>query len=132
LLVEHAHSLKEKRAVLRKLRDRVKQRFGVTLTEVGGQDTWQRAVLGFAVVGAERAYPEETVESVVRFVDGEVTGRIIADRRDRHHYDDDDALTGTGFDSDWVPEFARGELDEEEQAGAGSDAADGSRGEGDV
>lgn len=126
LLVEHAHSLKEKRAVVRKLRDRVKQRFGVALTEVGGLDTWQRAVLGFAVVGAERTYPEETVEAVVRFIDAEAEARIVLDRRDCYHAGDDDALV-TSMDRSWTPSFASGEGGDEagaRSAGTGPDQED--------
>ena len=64
LRVVQSHSLKEKRAVLRRLRDRVAE-VGVTLREVGGADTWQRADLGFAVVGQDRDDATAAVRRVV-------------------------------------------------------------------
>ena len=46
------HSLKEKRGVVRKLLARCRNRFPVSCAEVGSQDLWQRALLGFAVVNS--------------------------------------------------------------------------------
>ena len=54
VIVAGSHSLKEKRVVLRRVKDRVRAQHGVTLAEVAGQDTWQRADLAFALVSGER------------------------------------------------------------------------------
>jgi hypothetical protein len=48
-----ARSLKSKRAPLRSLKDRVRQRFGVTVAEVDAQDLHQRTVVGLALVSGE-------------------------------------------------------------------------------
>ena len=50
LVIGDAHSLKEKRMVLRPIKDRVRERLHVTVNEVGEHDMWQRAELGCAVV----------------------------------------------------------------------------------
>ena len=42
----YAHSLKEKRAVLNRMRDRLRARFNVAVAELDHQDAWQQAVLG--------------------------------------------------------------------------------------
>ena len=42
----YSHSLKEKRAVLRKLRDRLRSRFNVAVAELDHRDVWQVATLG--------------------------------------------------------------------------------------
>ena len=55
--------------MVRKLKDRVAAKFDVRLAEVDGLDTWQRAVLGFAVVGAERHVVEAVRDDVVRAVE---------------------------------------------------------------
>lgn len=48
-----SHSLKEKRMILRRVKDRLRSHFHVAVAEVGYQDLWQRAVLAVALVAAE-------------------------------------------------------------------------------
>lgn len=62
------HSLKEKRAIVRPIVDGARNRFRVAAAEVGAQDKWQRAVLGFAAVAGERGHVEEVLDAVERFV----------------------------------------------------------------
>jgi len=64
----YAHSLKEKRAVLRKIRDRLRARFNVAIAELDHQDAWQHATLG--VVSISNSQP--LLDSVFRQVLGEV------------------------------------------------------------
>ena len=75
LFLGEAHSLKEKRMVLRRVKDRAQQKFNVAIAEVGDNDLWQRAVLGLAVVGSGRRFAESALDEVVRFVrdEAEVT-----------------------------------------------------------
>ena len=55
--VPHSQSLKEKRAVMNRIKGRLESRFHMAVAEVGFQDLWQRAAIGFALVtrGAESA-----------------------------------------------------------------------------
>ncbi len=48
--------------------ERARRRFHVSAAEVGHQGTWQRAALGFAVVGADAGHLEEVLAAVERFV----------------------------------------------------------------
>jgi len=66
LVIGDAHSLKEKRMVLRPIKDRVRDRLHVTVNEVGELDTWQRAELGCAVVSGDRQKALELLDDVVR------------------------------------------------------------------
>jgi uncharacterized protein len=68
LRIEHARSLKDKRQVVKGMLEGTRRRFGVSAAEVGGQDTWQRAVLGFAVVASSARQAEEVLDSVDAFV----------------------------------------------------------------
>ena len=119
LLTRDSHSLKEKRAVVRRIKDRVEQKFGVAVAEVGSLDTWQRAELGLALAGSDRAYVEEVLGRIVGFVRDLGVAELIDDRRDVLVYGDDpvawndDSLTRAertgagdkaGADQDWVPE----------------------------
>ena len=44
------------------------RRYGVSAAEVGQQDKWQRAELGFAVVSGTASHAEEVIDAVERFV----------------------------------------------------------------
>jgi uncharacterized protein YlxP (DUF503 family) len=68
LFVAGSHSLKEKRAVIRRVKDLVLQKFDVALAEVGANDVWQRAVLGLAVVGNDAKHVSSVVDEVVALV----------------------------------------------------------------
>lgn len=60
----YSHSLKEKRAVLQKIRDRLRSRFNVAVAELDHQDVWQQATVG--VVSLSNSQP--LLESVFRQV----------------------------------------------------------------
>ena len=68
LVLAAAHSLKDKRMVLRRLKDRVRDKFNVSIAEVDAQDMWQRAVLGITLVGGDRKHVESSIDEVLRFV----------------------------------------------------------------
>lgn len=70
LHVHGSHSLKQKRGVVRSIVSRVRQRFNVSVAEVGGQDTWQRAVLGVAATGIDVTGVRRSLSGVVAFVEG--------------------------------------------------------------
>lgn len=86
LRISHSHSLKEKRRTLRSLVDKVKARFDVRLSEVGGHDTWQSADVGFAVVGSDRVVLERIVDEVIRYVDGFADAELVGEHRDSLYY----------------------------------------------
>ncbi len=66
--IPHSQSLKDRRQVVRSILDGARHRFGVSAAEVGGQDTWQRATLGFAVAASEARIAQETVDEIDRFL----------------------------------------------------------------
>jgi len=68
LLIHGARSLKEKRQVLKSLKDRIRNGFNVSVAEVGYQDLWQRAALAFAVAGTDGAYVRGVLDELVRFI----------------------------------------------------------------
>ena len=66
LHLPHAHSLKEKRLVLRRIKDRLRARFNVAVAELDHQDLWQRAVVGVVSISSDRASLETMLEAVQR------------------------------------------------------------------
>ena len=72
-----AQSLKEKRSVVKSLKDRLHDRFNVSVAETGHQDVWQRAELTACLVAGERRHADSVLESLDKFVAGEPRARII-------------------------------------------------------
>ena len=70
-------SLKEKRQVVKSLKDRLHDRFNVSVAETGHHDTWQRAELTAAVVATDRRQADSVLESLDGFVASEARARII-------------------------------------------------------
>ena len=70
LYLAESHSLKEKRAVLRKIKSRVRNEFNVSIAECDEHDLWQKALLGICQVGADQAYVDGALRAVVHFIDG--------------------------------------------------------------
>jgi hypothetical protein len=66
LHIPHAHSLKEKRSVVRRFRDRIRARFEVSIAEVGAQDLLQRAVFGVCIVSADAKICDSVLAQVAR------------------------------------------------------------------
>ncbi len=62
LHIAHSQSLKDKRQVLRSLKDRLRRRFNISIAEVGFQDTWQRSLVGVATVSGDRIQAEGTLD----------------------------------------------------------------------
>jgi hypothetical protein len=114
LHVHGSHSLKDKRNAVRSIVRRVRNEFNVAVGEVGGQDTWQWAVLGLAAVGHDgvsvRAILERTVEFIESLHLAEVTDHRIAivsrgaehgdDEEEGDEEDDDTEDGGDGDDPD--------------------------------
>lgn len=59
------HSLKEKRSVLLRMKQRVKHAFDVSLVEVEDMDLWQSTQLGFAVVTQHQSLAHSVVEKIL-------------------------------------------------------------------
>ena len=61
----YAHSLKEKRAVLLKIKDRLRARFNVAVAELDHQDVWQQATLGVTSISSSQPLLEKVLRQVL-------------------------------------------------------------------
>lgn len=103
LMAPESHSLKEKRMVLRSLKDRTRLKFNVAIAEVASQDNWQECVLGFAVVANDKAFVQEMVEKIIRFIDGLALAKMVDDEKDFIVYGEGEALSQDSY-THWEPE----------------------------
>jgi hypothetical protein len=77
LHLPESRSLKDKRQVLRSLKDRLRARFNVSTAETAHQELWQRAAISVAVVSAERAHAEQVLREVDRLVAGAAGALVL-------------------------------------------------------
>lgn len=70
-------SLKEKRMVLKSLKDKIRQKYNVSIAEVGFQEKWQRARLGIVQVGSDYGYVEQNIDKVFRFIESNVFVEVL-------------------------------------------------------
>ena len=64
LRIDHAHSLKEKRHVVKSLKDRLRHKFNVSVAEIDDQDLHNSAVIAAAVVSPSRDFAEKILRAV--------------------------------------------------------------------
>ena len=65
-----AQSLKQKRFVLKSLKDKVRNKFNVSVAELDGQDKWQVSTLGFAMINNDHRYIDSCLANLKSFVEG--------------------------------------------------------------
>lgn len=70
--------------MVRKLKDRARARFRIPLSEVASQDTWQRIVLGFAVVGGDRRTITALRQDIARYLIAVAEGESAQLASDEH------------------------------------------------
>ena len=71
------HSLKDKRRVLKSLKDRLHHRFNVSAAETAHHDLWQRAELTVSVVSTDRGHAESVLREADRLIEGADGARIV-------------------------------------------------------
>jgi uncharacterized protein len=64
LRIEGAHSLKDKRQVVRSIKDRLRHSFNISIAEIDVTDLWQRATLGIVSISSSRDYLEGLMRNV--------------------------------------------------------------------
>jgi hypothetical protein len=102
-ILPESHSLKEKRMVLRRIKDRVRNKFNCAIAEVGDADAWQSACLGFCVVSNEHGFTQAMVQKVLAYIEELAMAKISDDEQDYINYGDEDFEMQKGG-GHWEPE----------------------------
>lgn len=71
------HSLKEKRMVVKSIVQRLKNKFNVSVGEVGKQDIHQIIVIGISAVCGDQKQVDSTLENLIDFVEENTDAEII-------------------------------------------------------
>lgn len=77
LVIHSAFSLKEKKSVVRQVKERTCSKFNVALAEVGDLDDHGRAELGLAVVGNDRRHVNSMVDNILTFIEDLCLAEVI-------------------------------------------------------
>lgn len=77
LRIEDAHSLKDKRQVVRGLKDRLRNKFNVAVAEIGSQDVWQHAVVAAVTVSADRDHAAQMLQAIEREAEEFLGGALV-------------------------------------------------------
>ncbi len=70
LFIADSRSLKEKRGVLSRILKRTKDGFNVSIAEVGANEHWKKALIGFCVAGNDKRYINGKIDHILKFIDG--------------------------------------------------------------
>jgi uncharacterized protein YlxP (DUF503 family) len=73
-------SLKEKRSVLSRIIRRTQNAFNVSIAEVGENDHWRQARIGFCTVGNDRPYINAKLDHILRFIDQLEVAQVVKSR----------------------------------------------------
>jgi uncharacterized protein len=74
--VESSHSLKEKRHIVKSLKDRLRERFNIAIAEIDGLDSWQSSVLAAVTVSNDRVHAEQLLQAVESHAAGMLGGAL--------------------------------------------------------
>lgn len=116
--VESSQSLKAKRGVVRSLASRLRNRFNVSVGEVGGQGTWQRATLGLSMTGCDEVGIRRALERAVDFVEETHLAQVLASEVEilRMPLKEAGPLPGDDDDKEWPWDESLGETRPEQDS----------------
>ena len=72
-----SHSLKDKRQMIKKVVEKTRARFNISIIEVKQTNLWQRASIGFALMGINRDHVNSAIENVHRHIESLYLGEVI-------------------------------------------------------
>ncbi|MCD4652990.1 DUF503 domain-containing protein [bacterium] len=75
--IHGARSLKDKRRVVKSLKDRLRNKFNISIAETGEQDVWQRCEIGFTCISNDNGYVDGLMALVIQKVESDGKIQVI-------------------------------------------------------
>lgn len=69
LYITDSNSLKDKRGILSRILKRTQHEFNISIAEIGANEHWKKALVGFAVVGNDKPYINRKIDHIFNFVE---------------------------------------------------------------
>jgi uncharacterized protein len=88
LHIEYAASLKDKRSVVKSLRDKLRHRFEMSAAEVGLQDVHQRARLAVSFIALEHAQADAKLEKIEEFIASNTDATLVGSTSEKLEFDE--------------------------------------------
>jgi uncharacterized protein len=88
ILIIESRSLKAKRGILSRILKRTQNEFNISIAEIGENDNWKRAKIGFAVVGNDTRYINGKIDHILRFIDSLQIAEVINTKIEMIHISD--------------------------------------------
>ena len=88
LHIEFAQSLKDKRGVVKSLRDKLRHRFEISAAEVGLQDVHQRARLAVSFIALEHAQADAKLEKIEEFIASNTDATLVGSTSEKLEFDE--------------------------------------------
>ncbi|MFR3064399.1 DUF503 domain-containing protein [Peptoniphilus sp.] len=82
IFIFNANSLKSKRSIVKSIIEKSKNRFNISIAEVGENDKWQKSIIAFSTISNDQKIVEETIEKVINFFDSYSEIEIIKIKRE--------------------------------------------------
>ena len=82
ILIPGSASLKDKRMVVKSIKDKISGKFNVSVAEIDFLDKWQRGLVAFAVVSNNKSHCEEVLQKIFQLLDRDVNFEISKHRFD--------------------------------------------------
>ncbi|MCW8130673.1 MAG: DUF503 domain-containing protein [Planctomycetota bacterium] len=113
IAIPGARSRKDRRQVVKSLKERIQSRFNVCCAEVGDLDTWTRATLGVTACANDRQLLQEMSDEIVRYAGNDAGAMLGSVDRDLFRYG---STEGAGPEDDEKPSASYAdEADEEDE-----------------
>ena len=69
IFIPSSNSLKEKRMVLRPLKNRLRNNFNISVAEIDNHDKWQKSTLALATIGTEKASLNSLISNIINYLE---------------------------------------------------------------
>ena len=74
------HSLKDKRQAVKRIVEKTRTRFNISIMEIEQTNLWQRVKIGFSIVGVKKDHVNQAIDNVYAYIESLYIGKIIDTR----------------------------------------------------
>jgi hypothetical protein len=72
------HSLKDKRQAVKKIVEKTRVKFNISIADISQNNLWQRALIGFSIVGIKQDHVNSAIENICEYIESLYIGKIIS------------------------------------------------------
>ncbi len=69
IFIGMAQSLKQKRMIVKGVKEKIRNKFNVSVAEIDSYDKWQIAVLGICMIGNDNRYIDSCLQNIITFIE---------------------------------------------------------------